>query len=321
MLCHSHPVQTNTASATAYLGDPSCPLAGSSWAGGGGMAVMPCPISSISWVKRLGLVAWWGRRFLVAQTDSWTLGTPLLRGALPTLKFSQWINQGSGHVTYQVTENPGLAQPQAPVDTQPCVPCPKLLCLESFPDTQTWSLLPAAYDWGPPAPLKTPPLASQSSWASSLWCGPTPPSVPKLPSPHPTGSPSTLGHTHREGSLCCQRQRWPTADSTGTGPQTQQTQPRQATHSWALRASRKATSTGRWGLGLRRFQNINTCSARDPQDPHTPRQGWETFRWGAGWHCKLHQMLIRAVGGGARAQYHQRGGPQHKHFKWHSICV
>lgn len=78
-------------------------------------------------------------------------------------------------------------------------------------------------------------------------------------------------------------------------PDPTETQPRQATHSWALRASRKATSTGRWGLGLWRFQNISTCSVRDPQDPHTPRQGRETFGWGAGWHCKLHQMLIRAV--------------------------
>lgn len=126
MLCHSHPVQTNTPSATTYLGDPSCPLVGPAstpgWellGGGCGMAVMPCPMSSISWVKRLGLVAWWGRGFLVTQIDSWTLETPLLWGALPTLKFSQWINQGSGHVTYQVTENPGLAQPQARPSPRP----------------------------------------------------------------------------------------------------------------------------------------------------------------------------------------------------------
>lgn len=173
-----------------------------------------------------------------------------------------------GHREPRPGPAPGPAQPQAPVDIQPCVPRPKLLCLESFPDTQTWCLLPAAYDWGPPAPLKTPPLASQSSWASSLWCGPTPPSVPKLPSPHPTGSPSTLGHTHREGSLRCQRQRWPTADSTGTGPRTQQRpnpgRPRTARPS-ELPEEPRAQAGGVWGCGASK-----TSARAQPGTPRTP---------------------------------------------------
>ena len=188
-----------------------------------------------TWRSGLG-----GRGFLVAQIDSWTLGTPLLWGALPcplpTPKFSQWINQGSGHVTYQVTENPG------PVDTQPCVPHPKLLCLASSPDTQTWSLLPAAYDWGPPAPLKTPPLASQSSWASSLWCGPH----PSPPHPQCQGCLPLIPQevpaawvTHTERAPCA-------AGGRGGRPPTLQVQ--------APRPNRDPTQAGRTQLGPQSFQ-------------------------------------------------------------------